>query len=60
MTEYEYVVAVPLPGGPTYLEICVCETPEAAGAVVTCLCAAAVQPAAEVRVTVRPRLHRGG
>ena len=58
MTEYEYPVSVPLPGGGGVLEICVCHTPEAVGAVVAALCAAASQPAAEVRVTARPRIER--
>lgn len=57
MTEYEYPISVPLPGG-GMLEVCVAHTPDAAGAVVAALCAAASSPAASVTVTARPVIER--
>lgn len=56
--EYDYLIQVPLPGGAGMFTVCVCDSPESTGAVVTALCAAATEPAALVQVTPRVRLDR--
>jgi hypothetical protein len=58
MTEYDYLVQVPLPGGGGWMTICSCDQPANAGAVVTALIAAGTEPAAMIQVVTVRRLER--